>query len=59
MVEFHFRSRQITKVKINCYFLDQVRHCAMHRDWWWVDDTIQRAGEQELVLMDGGKIALW
>ena len=24
MVEFQFRGRQITKVKINCYFLDQV-----------------------------------
>lgn len=24
MVDFHFKGLQITKVKINCYFLDQV-----------------------------------
>ena len=24
-MEFHFRGRQINKVKVNCYFLDQVR----------------------------------
>ena len=25
MVDFHFSGKQIVKVKINCYFLDQVR----------------------------------
>ena len=26
MVDFHFKGLQITKVKINCYFLDQVNN---------------------------------